>query len=99
MNADPRAVLDAVLRRDLRRFIHRSFQTLAPGESYQPAWYIDAIACQLERCYRREIKRLVITLPPRYLKSICASVAFPAWALGHDPSLKFIYYPGCRGLH
>jgi predicted phage terminase large subunit-like protein len=90
MNADPRAVLDAVLRRDLRRFIHRSFQTLAPGESYQPAWYIDAIACQLERCYRREIKRLVITLPPRYLKSICASVAFPAWALGHDPSLKFI---------
>jgi hypothetical protein len=39
---------------------------------------------------RGNIKRLVITLPPRYLKSICASVAFPAWVLGHDPSKRVI---------
>ena len=31
-----------------------------------------------------------MTLPPRNLKSICASVAFPAWALGHDPTLRII---------
>lgn len=37
-----------------------------------------------------DVKRLVITLPPRSLKSICASVAFPAWALGHDPSKRII---------
>lgn len=30
-------------------------------------------------------KRLVITLPPRSLKSLYASIAFPAWMLGHDP--------------
>jgi hypothetical protein len=32
----------------------------------------------------------MINLPPRYLKSICASVAFPAWVLGHDPSKRII---------
>ena len=90
MTAIDRAVLEALLRKQMRTFVHRSFQTVSPGERYQPAWYIDAIALQLERCYRREIRRLVITLPPRYLKSICASVAFPAWALGHNPGLKFI---------
>ncbi len=37
-----------------------------------------------------EIKRLIITVPPRSLKSICASVAFPAFVLGHDPRRRFI---------
>ena len=36
------------------------------------------------------ITRLIITLPPRSLKSISASVAFPAWLLGHDPSTRII---------
>jgi len=37
-----------------------------------------------------EIKRLIITIPPRSLKSISASVAFPAWILGKKPSKKII---------
>ena len=36
------------------------------------------------------IKRLIITLPPRSLKSIMCSVAFPAFVLGHDPSKRLI---------
>jgi hypothetical protein len=31
-----------------------------------------------------------ITVPPRHLKSITASVAFPAFVLGHDPTKKFV---------
>jgi hypothetical protein len=29
-------------------------------------------------------------VPPRHLKSLLASVAFPAWCLGHDPSAQII---------
>ena len=29
-------------------------------------------------------------MPPRSLKSICASVALPAWLLGHDPTRRII---------
>jgi hypothetical protein len=37
-----------------------------------------------------EVKRLIITVPPRNLKSICASVALPAWFLGHHPSERAV---------
>jgi predicted phage terminase large subunit-like protein len=39
---------------------------------------------------RGEVNRLIITVPPRNLKSICASVGFPAYALGHNPRRKII---------
>ena len=38
----------------------------------------------------REVKRLIINLPPRHLKSHCVSVAFIAWLLGHHPAKHVI---------
>ena len=35
-------------------------------------------------------KRLIINQPPRSHKSMTASVAWPAFGLGHDPTRKFI---------
>ena len=35
-------------------------------------------------------RRLLINQPPRSLKSITASVAFPAWQLGRDPTRRII---------
>lgn len=52
--------------------------------------YIEAMASKLEQVRRGEIKRLIITLPPRYLKSHTVSVAFVAWWLGHHPSSQII---------
>ena len=49
---------------------------------------MDAIAYRLERIRRGEITRLIINLPPRSLKSLMVSVAFPAFLLGHDPTRK-----------
>jgi hypothetical protein len=39
---------------------------------------------------RRIWRRLIINLPPRHLKSHLASVAFPAWCLGHRPSAQIL---------
>ena len=36
------------------------------------------------------IRRLIINLPPRHLKSHLASVCFPAWCLGHDPGARLL---------
>ena len=90
IDSHDRSLLALSLRHDLVSFIHRSFQTVSPGGPYQHNWHIEAIAWHLKQCQERKIKRLIITLPPRGLKSICASVAFPAWALGHDPKLRII---------
>jgi predicted phage terminase large subunit-like protein len=90
VSAADRQLLYALLRNDLASFTQRSFQTVVPGQTFLPNWHVEAIAHQLERCRNREIRRLIITLPPRNLKSICASVAFPAYALGHDPALRIV---------
>ena len=87
---EEKAVLDAITRRHLVVMIRRAFAELNPGATYLPNWHIEAMAYQLERCFSRECKRLIITLPPRYLKSISASVAFVAWALGNDPTLRLL---------
>jgi len=81
---------DAVIRQDFESFIEKSFQVVSPGDNYQRNWHIDVIADHLMQCYRGEITRLIITVPPRSLKSICASIAFPAWVLGKDPSRRII---------
>jgi predicted phage terminase large subunit-like protein len=83
-------VVNALLREDFRSFIHRCFQTVSPGETFFPNWHIDAIAHHLRLCMDGEIRRLIITMPPRSLKSICASVAFPAFLLGLDPTARVI---------
>ena len=82
--------LDAALRGDLTAFIQKSFATVSPGVAYQENWHIEAIAYELCRCVDGENTRLLITQPPRSLKSISTSVAFVAWALGRDPALRFI---------
>ena len=83
-------VLQALLRTDFRAFLEKVFNTLTPAQQYIRSWHIDAIAWQLERVRRGEIFRLIINMPPRSLKSIAASVAFPAFILGHDPSRRII---------
>jgi len=90
MIADDRKLLDTLLRRNLVDFTHRVFQTVVPGQTFLGNWHIDAIAYELERARRGEIRRLIITLPPRNLKSICASVALPAFVLGHDPATRIV---------
>ena len=77
--------LDYVLRNDFESFLQMCFLYLNPGARYLPNWHIKAIAYQLDRIRRGEITRLMINMPPRYLKSITITVAFTAYLLGHDP--------------
>lgn len=89
-NPDRGNVLRALLRTDLSCFIQRVMGTVDPGSRYLHNWHIDAIAWQLERIKTGQINRLIITMPPRSLKSISASVAFPAWLLGRDPKMRIL---------
>lgn len=87
--ADAR-LLRALLRQNFNAFVEKAFATLAPGQDFVPGWHLKAISYQLERVRRGEIRRLIVNLPPRSLKSIMASVAFPAFLLGHDPTQRII---------
>jgi predicted phage terminase large subunit-like protein len=97
MNADPRLV-EAILRDDLYSFIRATFPIVSPGEPFAPNWHIEAIAYQLTRLLAGEINRLIITVPPRSLKSICTSVALPAFVLGREPTRRIICVSYAEGL-
>jgi predicted phage terminase large subunit-like protein len=76
---------DAIVRKHFDLFLRRCLRTLNPGQPFLPNWHILAIAHQLDRIRRGEITRLIINMPPRHLKSLTVSVAFPAYLLGLEP--------------
>jgi predicted phage terminase large subunit-like protein len=88
--ADPARLLRAALRQNLASFTQKVFTTLNPGTPYRHNWHIEHLCHQLSRVERGELKRLIINVPPRSLKSITASIAFPAWVMGRDSTKRII---------
>ena len=84
------ALYRELLRNDFARFIERSFYELNPGTEFIRGKYIELLADRLDKVRRGETKRLIVNLPPRTLKSHAASVAFPAWLLGHNPATQIV---------
>ena len=81
---------DLILRDNFDAFLRRCLMTLNPGQPYLPNWHIAAIAHQLNRVRRGELTRLIINMPPRHLKSLTVSVAFPAFLLGLEPWRRIV---------
>jgi predicted phage terminase large subunit-like protein len=79
-----------VLRQDFYTFLHRGFYELNPQTVFLPNWHIELMAAKLEACRLGQSRRLIINIPPRHLKSHCASIAFSAWLLGHNPAAQLI---------
>src|SRR3974390_2316675 len=85
-----RRLVESILRVDLYAFVQAIFPIVSPNDSLTLNWHLEAIAYALTRVLRGEIQRLLICVPPRSLKSIVTSVAFPAFALGKNPKLRFV---------
>ena len=69
-------------------FIARSWKSTSPNFKF--AEFLEVLAAKLEDVRHGRCKRLIVTMPPRHLKSLAASVIFPAWVLGHDPTKKIL---------
>src|SRR4029079_5891559 len=81
----PQLVLQALIAQDLMAFTEFAFGVVRPGITFKPNWHLEAVCEKLTQVASGKVRRLIITLPPRSLKSLCASVALPAWFLGHYP--------------
>ena len=86
----PQVVLQAVLATNLTSFTEFAFGVVRPGIPFKPNWHFEAVTHILSEVASGEVRRLIITLPPRNLKSLCASVALPAWFLGRNPSERVV---------
>ena len=65
------------------------FET-ASGDHFLPNCHINAMTYAAQRVIDGKLKRLIVTVPPRHLKSIIFSVALPAFLLGRDPTERII---------
>jgi hypothetical protein len=61
-------------RRSLRAFIAEAWPLLEPGRPFSGNWHIDAIAEALEAASAQQLRRLIINIPPRHMKSLQVAV-------------------------
>lgn len=90
MTSLPLDIHEAMLRSDFPTFVAAAMTELEPGTPYTENWHVPLLCDRLERVRVGEERRLMINLPPRSLKSMIASIAYPAWVLGHDPSRRIM---------
>lgn len=76
--------------RSLRDYLEMAWSEIEPVRPFMANYHIDAICNHLEAVTRREIRRLVINIPPGTSKSITCGVAWPSWVWIQDPASKWI---------
>ena len=95
----PRAQAAAILyhRRGVRRecetlrgFMRHGWSTVEPGRPLVEGWAIHAIADHLQAVADRQIRRLLINVPPGMSKSITSGVFLPAFNWTREPWRRFI---------
>lgn len=78
-------------RRKLHNFLkYFAWDVLQPGTPFVDNWHIGAICEHLQAVHDGQIKRLIINMPFRMLKSTIVSQAFPAWEWITAPHLQFL---------
>lgn len=81
--------LDALCRNEFSVFFRRAWRELEAAD-YSHNWHIDCISDYLQNVYEGKTKRLIINVPPRTAKTLLVNIAYTAWLLGKDPSMKII---------
>jgi predicted phage terminase large subunit-like protein len=65
--------------RSLGAFLRGAIRQVEPSIAYHDNWHISAVTEHLEAVTRGEIKRLIVNVPPRSLKTSIASIIWPSW--------------------
>jgi hypothetical protein len=66
------------------------FCRYASDEFWQPYKHLDYLTDILEKVSRKEIRRLILNMPPQHGKSYTTSELFPVWYLGNHPNDRII---------
>jgi hypothetical protein len=67
----PQVLFRAMLAEHLMSFTRYAFEVIRPGIPFRPNWHLEAMTHKLAQVASGEIRRLIINVPPRSLKSLC----------------------------
>jgi predicted phage terminase large subunit-like protein len=74
-----RAARAQLAERSLAAFIKLMWRVLHPATPLVWGWAFDALCIHLEAVTRGEIRKLLINIPPGFMKSLIVNVFWPAW--------------------
>lgn len=75
----------------LQEFVRQFWSVLEPATPLKWGWALDAMCLHLEAVARREIRKLIINVPPGTMKSSLTNVFFPAWVWAEvNPGERFL---------
>lgn len=89
MTEEQKRALIQEARRELARRAMKDF-VLYVDDSYQMNWHHQLLCDYLDKLACKEIRRLMVFMPPRHGKSELVSRKFPAYLLGRNPDTSII---------
>ena len=76
-------------RRDFYRFFKAAWTWMDPAPFHE-TWHLEILCEFLSYVNTGDIKRLIVSMPPRMTKSLSCSVAWPVWTWIDSPSTQFL---------
>lgn len=87
----------AELERSLSAYTRQAWPIIDPAD-YMHNWHIDCISEYLQAVTSGQIRRLLVNIPPRYMKSILGSVTWPTWSWARRPESKWLFTSYAQSL-
>lgn len=79
------------MKRSFKRFIREAWHVVEPSTPLVDGWHIDVIADHLQAVTEGRIKRLLINIPPGFMKSLITAVFWPAWSWSRRPGWRAVF--------
>lgn len=83
---------------DFAAFVRAAFPIAAPGATYVHGRHIEVIGEHLQAAAQGKIRRLLINIPPRHMKSLLAAVLWPAFVWASRPEKRFLFASYAKSL-
>lgn len=85
-------------RRRLSTFIREAWPIVEPATPFVHGWHIDVLSEHLEAVGRGELRRLIINIPPRTMKSLTTAVFWPCWEWLEAAHLRWLFATYAQSL-
>lgn len=85
-------------RSSLSTFVREAWPILEPAEEFVHGWHIDVVCEHLQAVTDGDLRRLIINVPPRTMKSITTAVCWPAWEWIGAPHVRWLFVTYAQNL-
>ena len=82
----------------LRHYARQAWPIIEPSTGFTAGWHIEAIVEHLEAVSAGQIRKLLINMPPRHMKSILVSVLWPTWEWISKPEVRWLFASYAQSL-